>query len=134
MPCIANRCSAWSVAGSTTDVASRCPKLACSIARWAGDCVGGPIGDSSSGLAPCRLIVSVEKKLVLRGFRLHREEFVCLSLAETEEAVGHTAASPQPATSTGDSHSKACSCRLRVILWLASSRPVARKAEEAEAC
>ena len=127
MPCIANRCSAWSVAGSTTDIASRCPKLACSIARWAGECGGGPIGDNSSGLAPCRLVVLLEKKLVLRGFRLQREELVCLSLAETEEVVvGHIDASLQPATSTGDCHSNACSCRLRVILWVASSRPGAR--------
>tara|TARA_B100000795_G_C22519329_1_gene330771 strand:- start:206 stop:466 length:261 start_codon:yes stop_codon:yes gene_type:complete len=75
----------------------------------------------------------VEKKLVLRGLRLQREEFVCLSLAETEEAVGHIDASPQPATSTGDCHSNADSCRLRVALRFASSRPGARKAEEAEA-
>ena len=133
MPCTAKRCSAWSVAGSTTDVAFRCPKLACSIARWAGDSGGGPTGERSSGRAPCRLIASEGKKLLLRGFRLQREELVCLSQAEAEEAVGHIDASPQPATSTGSCHSNACSWRLRHILWVASSRPGAREAGEAAA-
>ena len=81
------------------------------------------MGERSSGRAPCRLIVSEGKKLLLRGFRLQREELVCLSQAEAEEAVGHIDASPQPATSTGSCHSNACSWRLRHILWVISSRP-----------
>ena len=90
-------------------------------------------GGEELGPRACRLIASEGKKLLLRGFRLQREELVCLSQAEAEEAVGHIDASPQPATSTGSCHSNACSWRLRHILWVVSSRPGAWEAEEAAA-